>query len=77
MEDPDHGYTEHQLAEVEGFRVVDATATGQRPHDDLVWVGCGGMDGRWLTPGKALALAAAITKVANSNLAWRGQSVEN
>lgn len=68
-------YVEHQVMEVEGFRVVDATAIGSRPHDDLVWVGYGGMEGRWLTPSEALDLSAAIALVANSNLARRGLSI--
>lgn len=66
------GYVEHQFVDVEGFRVVDATSTGSRPHDDLVWVGYGGMGGCWLRPEEALALSAAIAKVANGNLARRG-----
>jgi hypothetical protein len=71
MKVADYSYAEHQVLEVEGFRVVDATAAGRRPHDKLVWVGYGGMEGRWITPEKALALAAAITAVANGNLARR------
>jgi len=67
-------YVEHQAMEIEGFHVADATATGSRAHDDLVWVGYGGMNGRWITPKQALALAAAITAVANSNLVRRSQS---
>lgn len=70
-------YVEHQVLDIEGFRVVDATATGVRSHDDLLWVGYGGTEGRWLTPGQALTLAAAITAVANSNLVRRGQSSGN
>ena len=75
MPNDEHGYIEHHLWEVEGFRVVDATATGQRPHDDLVWVGYGGVEGRWLPPAIALDLAAAITKAAKGNLARRSQPV--
>ena len=56
---------------------MDATATGPREHDDLVWVGYGGTEGRWLTSDKALELAAAITAVANGNLVRRGQSVSD
>lgn len=77
MSNDEHGYVEHQTFEVEGFRVSDATATGLRPHDDLVWVGYGGTEGRWLAPEKALALAAAITKAANGNLARRGHPIPN
>lgn len=72
MSKDEYGYVEHHVFEVEGFRVVDATATGPRPHDDLVWVGFGGVDGRWLAPENALALAASIAKAANGNLARRG-----
>lgn len=68
------GYEEHQILEVEGFRMVDATATGSRPHDDLVWVGFGGMEGRWLTPDQALAVATGISAVAKGNLLRRGQT---
>ena len=50
MSNGEYGYLEHQILEVEGFRVVDATATGPRAHDDLVWVGFGGVEGSWLTP---------------------------
>lgn len=77
MSNEDFGYEEHQALEVEGFRVVDATATGGRAHDDLVWVGYGGMDGRWLTPEKALELAAGIVEVAKGNLARRTRSIAN
>ncbi|MDO9236183.1 MAG: hypothetical protein Q7U28_09160 [Aquabacterium sp.] len=76
MAEDRYGYVEHQIVEVEGFRMVDATSTGPRPHDDVVWVGYGGMEGQWLTPDKALAVAAAITAVANGNLLRRGQSIE-
>lgn len=47
---------EHLTIDVEGFRVADATATGNRAHDDLVWVGYGGMEGQWLATEKVLAL---------------------
>lgn len=70
-------YIEHEIHEIEGFRVVDATSAGSRPHDDLIWVGYGGMDGRWVSPSTALQLAAAITKAANSNLFRRGLKVPN
>lgn len=70
-------YVEHQVMEVEGFRVVDATAIGSRPHDDLVWIGYGGTEGRWLSPEDALALASAITKAVSGNLARRGQPMPN
>ena len=76
MSKDEYGYVEHQIIEVEGFRVVDATATGPRPHDDLVWVGYEGMDGRWLSPENALTLAASIFKAANGNLARRGLLVD-
>ena len=71
MSKEEHGYVEHQTFEVEGFRVSDATATGLRPHDDLVWVGYGGTEGRWLSPESALELARGIVTVVNSNLARR------
>ncbi len=68
------GYVEHKFWEIDGFRVVDATI-GPRTHDDLVWVGYGGTEGRWLPPAIAIDLAAAITKAAKGNLARRGQPV--
>jgi hypothetical protein len=70
----DYGYTEHQIAEVDGFCVVDATATGLRPHDDLIWIGYG-IEGRWITPAIAIELAETIKTVALSNLFRRGQSI--
>jgi len=73
MSKDEYGYVEHQLVEVDGFRVVDATSTGLRPHDDLVWVGYGGVEGSWITSDDALALAVAITTVATGNLVRRGQ----
>lgn len=72
MPNDKYNYAEHQLFEAEGFRVVDATATGPRSHDALVWVGYGGTEGRWLSPEAALDLAKGIVAVANSNLARRG-----
>lgn len=68
---------EHQKIEVEGFIIVDSTAAGLRPHDDLVWVGYGGMEGQWLSPAQAIALSKAIAAVANGNLVRRGLAVQN
>jgi hypothetical protein len=73
MENADYGYTEHQITEVEGFRVVDATATGPRPHDDLIWIGYDG-EGRWVTAATAIKIAAAITTVATSSIMRRAHS---
>lgn len=73
---PHDTYVVHTDIEVEGFQLTDATASGSRGHDDLVWVGYGGMDGRWLTPEKAMAVAAAITTVATANLVRRGHSAQ-
>jgi hypothetical protein len=67
MPDNKYGYVEHETAEVAGFLITDATSTGPRPHDDLIWVGYRN-DGRWLTPDEALAIAAAINKVAYSHI---------
>ncbi len=75
MSNVGYGYAEHQRLEVDGFQLVDATATGPRAHDDLVWVGCGGLDGKWMKPEQALELAKAISTVANGNLARRGCDV--
>ena len=71
MSNAEHGYVEHQIIEVEGFRIVDATATGPRPHDDLMWVGFGGMEGRWLSVEAALQVSAAIATVAASHVSRR------
>ena len=75
MSKDEYRFVQHQTFEMDGFRVVDATSTGPRPHDDLVWVGCEGIEGRWLSPDQALTLASAIADVAKSNLARRGQPV--
>lgn len=65
-------YVEHRSLVVQGFRVVDATATGNRGHDDLVWVGYDGEGGRWLSPEEALAVASSIASVTVSHLVPRG-----
>jgi hypothetical protein len=65
-------YTEHMAVEIHGFRVTDATSTDPlRPHDDLVWVGYGGMEGRWLTADRAEEVARAIDAVVQSHRARR------
>lgn len=69
----EYNYVEHLSLEVEGFRVTDATSSGTRPHDDLIWVGYGGMEGRWLSPEEAINVAATIAKVAVSHLVRRGK----
>ncbi|EKD97753.1 MAG: hypothetical protein ACD_23C00751G0015 [uncultured bacterium] len=73
MANDEYGYVEHQTFEVDGFRVADATSTGPRPHDDLVWVGHGGMEGRWLTPEAALDLAAVINQTVAVHVARRAK----
>lgn len=70
MSEDKYGYVEHLTVEVDGFHVTDATATGPRPHDDLVWVGFG-MEGRWLSREDAVQLSAAIAKVTASQLCRR------
>jgi hypothetical protein len=65
------GFVEHCRMDVAGFSIADTTATGLRPHNDVVWVGRDA-GGKWLTPKDALALSEAIALVANSNLARRG-----
>lgn len=65
-------YVEHQTHEVSGFRIVDATSTGSRPHDDLIWVGtAAGQDGKWISPESAMELVAAIAKTAHGNMERR------
>lgn len=61
-------YFEHATEEVTGFSITDATSTGLRPHDDVIWVGYRS-EGRWLKPEEAIALADAIKRVANSHIA--------
>jgi hypothetical protein len=61
-------YFEHETAEVAGFSITDATSTGLRPHDDLIWVGYRG-EGRWLQPDEALALADSIKTIIASHVA--------
>ena len=56
-------YLELMSLGIEGFRIVDATSTGTRDHDDLVWIGYGGMDGRWMTPEQALSVSKGIEAV--------------
>ena len=69
---PNYGYVEHQIHEVAGFKIVDATSTGPRPHDDLIWVGVGGgMDGRWMSPQHAMELVGAIANAAFGNVQRR------
>lgn len=61
-------YTEHTKVEAHGFQAVDATNTEpDRGHDDLIWVGYGGMEGRWLTADQAAGVARAIDAVVESH----------
>lgn len=63
-------YTEHSAIEAHGFCITDATNTDpDRPHDDLLWVGYGGMEGRWLTADQAEEVARAIDAVVQSHRA--------
>jgi hypothetical protein len=65
-------YEEHQIHEVAGFRIVDATSAGPRPHDDLIWIGVGdGIEGKWIAPESAMALVAAIAQTAHGNMERR------
>jgi hypothetical protein len=58
---------EHSRLQLHGFVLADATATGERAHDDLIWIACGG-EGRWLSPKEAIELAQGITTVVASHL---------
>lgn len=69
-----HEYVEHFSIDVEGFRVTDATSTGHRPHDDLIWIGCDGLGGRWLKPEAALEVASAIQTVVHSHASRHGET---
>jgi hypothetical protein len=66
-----HSYVEHTKLELGGFVVADATATGLRPHDDLIWIGIND-GGRWVTPLDAVAYSRAIQDVVASHYARRG-----
>lgn len=65
-------YVEHQIHEVSGFSIVDATSTGLRGHDDLIWIGTtDGQGGSWISPESAMALVAAIAQTAHGNMERR------
>jgi hypothetical protein len=66
------GYTEHKAVEIGAFVVVDATATGSRGHDDLVWIACRG-EGEWVSPEQAMEFAKAIESVVLSHNTRRGK----
>lgn len=66
-----YGYTEHTKFEQSGFSVVDATSTGPRPHDDLIWIGFNG-EGRWVPPLEAVAYSRAIQEVVAAHCERRG-----
>lgn len=59
-------YTEHTKIEAYGFEINDVTVSGcsnvgcDRDHDDLIWVGYGGLEGRWLTVDQVEELAGAL-----------------
>lgn len=65
-------YTEHKAVKVDVFEVVDATATGERAHDDLIWIGCFG-EGKWVSPERAMEFAKAIETVVEAHNARRGK----
>lgn len=57
------GYIEHKVMELDGgLKVVDATVSGLRQHDDLIWIEING-GGRWVTPLEAVAYSRAIQEV--------------
>lgn len=63
-------YTEHQLCEVHGFKLADAThgrLNNSAPEHELIWVGIYG-EGRWMRPEEVLELAAAMKHVANAHI---------
>lgn len=65
-----YDYTEHQLCEVHGFKVVDSThgrLNNSAPEHELIWVGIYG-EGRWMRPEEVLELAAAMKHVANAHI---------
>lgn len=69
--DPQYEYTEHTKFDQDGFVVVDATSTGSRPHDDLIWIGIN-ESGRWVTALEAVAYSRAIQQVVAAHCERRG-----
>jgi hypothetical protein len=51
-------YQEHTELDSHGFKLVDAQTEGR----NLIWVGYGGMEGRWLRVDEAEQLLADLTK---------------
>lgn len=61
-------YTEHAKHEYAGFKVVDATLDEQ----DLIWVGFGGAEGRWLTAAEVTRLSGLLAEAATSHMTRLG-----
>lgn len=53
-------YTEYSVSEFDRISIVDATIDGK----DLIWVGCGGTNGTWLSPEQVIELASKLNAVA-------------
>jgi hypothetical protein len=63
-------YTEHQICELHGFALTDAShgrINNSAPERELIWVGIYG-EGRWLRPEEVLELAAAMEHMANAHI---------
>lgn len=56
-------YLEHSSIDFQGFAIRDAEyETG-----DSIWVGYGGMEGRWMTADEVREFAALLLKVADAH----------
>jgi hypothetical protein len=56
-------YTEHSQIEAHGILVADSTLESG---DRRIWVGYGGMEGRWLTHAQFRELVAALVEYAGT-----------
>lgn len=64
----EYEFIEYESKEVAGFLVADSQSKGLRPHNDVIWLGYGGVNGRWMTPDELLELAEAIKTVVASHI---------
>lgn len=58
-----HHYEEHSSIEYEGFRIADASLES----GEKIWIGYGGMEGRWMTADQVKKLAALLVEVTDSH----------
>lgn len=63
-------HEEHEHNDFMGFYICDATTPDSDGNPvDAVWIGYGGMEGKWLTNDEAKDLAIQILKTANNQTA--------